>query len=43
MFSFLPLTNNSVTVGLSLILLRISAIMSSKTISMLRFLVGLYS
>ena len=33
MFSFLPLINNSVTNGLIFLLLRISAIISSKTIS----------
>ena len=43
MFSFLPLINNSVTVGLSFLLLIISAIGSSSTINTLHFLLGLYS
>ena len=38
--SFLPLINNSVTTGLSLLLLIISAIMSSNTIIILRFFPG---
>ena len=33
MFSFLPVTNSSVTIGLSFLLLNISAMMSSKTIN----------
>ena len=37
------LINNSVTVGLSLLLLSLSAIISSKTINILRFLFELYS
>ena len=37
MFSFLPLMNNSVTTGLSFLLLGISAIMLSKTVNILRF------
>ena len=37
MFSFLPLTNNSVTIGLRFLLLSISAIISSRTINDLRF------
>ena len=40
--SFLPLTNNSVTIGLSLSLLSILALISSKA-NALRFLFGLYS
>ena len=35
MFSFLPLINNSVTIGLSFLLLSISAIISSKIINVL--------
>ena len=42
-FRFLPIINNSVTVGLRFLLLSISAIMSSKTINIFRFLFGLYS
>ena len=38
MFSFLPLINNSTTIGLSLLLVSISAIISSKTISILCYL-----
>ena len=38
--SFLPLINNSVTTGLSFLLLIISAIISLKTINTLRFIVG---
>ena len=34
--------NNSVTIGLSFLLLSISAIISSKTINILHFLFGLY-
>ena len=40
--SFLPLINNSVTTGLSFLLLIISAIISSKTINTLRFFPRLY-
>ena len=36
-FNFLPLINNSVTTGFSYLLLIMSAIMSSKTINVLRF------
>ena len=36
-FNFPPLINNSVTTGLSFLLLIISAITSSKTINFLRF------
>ena len=36
--SFLPLINNSVTIGFNLLLLIISAMISSKTINTLRFL-----
>ena len=43
MFSFLHLMNNSVTIELSFLLLRKSAIIPSKTINVLRFLFGLYS
>ena len=43
MFSFLPLINNLVTTGLSFLLLRLLAIVSSKTIHILRFLFGYYS
>ena len=43
MFIFLPLINNSVTIGLSLLLLSKSAMTSSKTINILHFLFGLYS
>ena len=43
MFNFLPLINSSVTVELSFLLLRISAIMSSNTINIFCFLSGLYS
>ena len=42
-FNFLPLTNNSVTTGFSFLLLIISAITSSKTINILRFLSIFYS
>ena len=42
MFSFLPLINNSVTIELNFLILSISAIISSKTINILRFLCGLY-
>ena len=40
--SFLPLITNSVTTGLSFLLLIISAIVSSKTINTLRFFLRLY-
>ena len=43
MFSFLPLINNSVIFGLSFLLLSMSAIISSKTINILRLLFGFYS
>ena len=43
MFYFLPLTNNSVTIEFSFLLLIISAIISSKTINILRSLSTLYS
>ena len=39
MLSFPPLINNSVTIGLSFLLLRISAIIKSKTINILHFLI----
>ena len=39
--SFLPLINNYVAIGFSLLLLIISAIISSKTINTLRFFIGL--
>ena len=39
--SFLPQINNSVTIGFNLLLLIISAIISSKTINILSFLIGL--
>ena len=35
--SFLPLINNTVTIGLNFLLLSISAISSSKTINILKF------
>ena len=38
MFTFLLLINNSVTIGFSFVLLRISGIISSKTIDMLHVL-----
>ena len=38
MFRFLSLINNSVTIGLSILLLIRSAIISSTTINILRFL-----
>ena len=41
MLSFLPLKNNSVTLGLNVLLDSISAIMSSNTINTLLFFVGL--
>ena len=43
MFSFIYVTNNSVTTGLSFLLLSISAIISWKIINILRFLFKLYS
>ena len=43
MSSFLPLINHSVATGLRFLLLNMSAIISSKTSSILRFLFGLYS
>ena len=43
MFNFQPLINSSVTTGLSLMLLIISAIISSKTINTLHFFPKLYS
>ena len=44
MFSFVPLINNSVTIGLSFLLLSITAIISSKKKKKnLRFLLGMYS
>ena len=43
MFSFLCLVNNSVTIGLILLLLSISAVISSAAINILCFLFGLYS
>ena len=43
MFSVPPLIINLVTIGLSFLLLSVSAIISSKTINILRFLHGLYS
>ena len=42
-FDFLPLINNSVTIGLSFLLLSISDIISSKTINIFRFSFGFYS
>ena len=42
-FNCLPLTNNSVTIGLSFLLLSISAIILSNTVNILRSLLGLYS
>ena len=43
MFNFLPLINNSDTIGLNYFLLSISAIISLKTINYLHFLFELYS
>ena len=43
MFNFLPLINNSITTEFSFLLLIISAIISSKTINILRFLPKFYS
>ena len=37
-FSFLPLINNSVTIGSTFLLLSIAAVKSSKTINISRFL-----
>ena len=42
-FNFLPLINNSVTTGLSFLLLIISAIISSKTINTLHLFPRFYS
>ena len=42
MFSFFPLMNNSVPIGLSFLLLSISAIPLWNTINVFRFLFGLY-
>ena len=43
MFSRLPLINNSATVRLNFVLLKISVMIQSKAIDILRFLFGLYS
>ena len=43
MFSFLPLINNSVTIGLIFLLLTISTFISSKMINILRFLFEFHS
>ena len=43
MFSFPPLINNSVTIGLCFLLLSISAIISSNTTNIFRLLFGLHS
>ena len=43
MFSFFPPINSSVTIGLSFLLLSISAIISSNTTNIPQFLFGLYS
>ena len=43
MFYFLALINNSVTIIFSFLVLIISAVISSKTINILRFLPRLYS
>ena len=43
MLSFVTLVNNSVTTRLGFLLQSMSAIISSKTINILRFLFGLYS
>ena len=40
-FTFLPLINSLVTIGLSFLLLIISAIITSNTINTLHFLLGL--
>ena len=42
-FDFLPVINNSVTTGLSYLLLTISAIILPNTINIVSFLFGLYS
>ena len=42
-FSFPPLTNNLVTIGLNFLLLSFSAIISSNMINIFRFLFGFYS
>ena len=42
-FNFIPLLNNSVTVGLSFLLLSISAVISSNAINIFHVLFGLYS
>ena len=42
MFSFLPLINNPVTIGLGFLLLSISAIISLNTINIFGFLFRLY-
>ena len=42
-FDFLPVINNSVTTGLSYLLLTISAIILPNTINIVPFLFGLYS
>ena len=43
LFNFISLTNSSVTIGLSFLKLSISAIISSTTINIYRFLFGPYS
>ena len=43
MVSFLPLINNSVTSGLSFLLISITTIISPKTTNILHLLFGLYS
>ena len=43
MFSFLPVIDNSVSNGLRFLLLLVSAMISSKTINTLHFLLGLHS
>ena len=43
MFTFLPLINNSVTIGLSCLLVNMPAIISSKTLNILSLTFGLYS
>ena len=40
---FVPIINNSVTIGLNFLLINISGIISSKTINISRFLFGFYS
>ena len=42
-FSFLPMVNNSVAIGFRFLLVIISAIIPSKNINILHFLVGFYS